>query len=60
MTSENKSIYEYIRGNLVNGELPPDFSLPKEKQPDKVTFADGAQDGIAVYHMDVQRLIGFG
>ncbi len=51
MSSESKSLYEYIRENLADGELPPGFSLPREKSKNQITFADGAQDGIAVYHM---------
>lgn len=45
------SIYEYIKEHLVNGELPDDFSLPKEKEENGISFADGALDGIAIYHM---------
>ena len=29
--SEKKSLFEVIKENLVNGELPDDFSLPREE-----------------------------
>lgn len=49
--TDKKSIYETIKENIVNGELPRDFSLPSDKSENQVCFADGARDGIAVYHM---------
>ena len=33
-----------------NGELPPSFSLPKDSNA-RIPFADGAEDGIGIYHM---------
>lgn len=33
-----------------NGELPEDFHLPQEEEQ-QFMFADGAQDGIYIYHM---------
>lgn len=46
-----KSLYNVIKENIKDGRLPEDFSLPKEKFNDKVAFADGAMDGIMIYHM---------
>ena len=45
-------IYERIAGALVNGALPRGFSLPSEETG--IRFADGAMDGIAIYHMGRQ------
>lgn len=46
----SQSLYEYIAENCVEGELPRNFSLPKETEKGKIQFADGAMDGIAMYH----------
>lgn len=51
MKTNVKSIYETIKENIVNGELPRYFSLPSNQSENKVNFADGARDGIGVYHM---------
>lgn len=50
-----RNYVELIADNLVNEELPEDFSLPK---PDNgaLRFADGARDGITVYHTAPQGL----
>ncbi len=45
------SIYEYIKMHVVNNELPGDFSLPTEPVEGKLRFADGALDGMTMYHM---------
>ena len=46
------SLYDLIAASIVNGELPRDFSLPKPQNGDgELFFADGAQDGICIYHM---------
>lgn len=56
------SIYSAIRSALqADGTLPPDFCLRKKAEDNKITFADGAMDGIAIYHMghgepDIQPL----
>ena len=42
------SLYEIIGQNMKDGILPEDFSLPEEG--DGVRFADGAKDGILLYH----------
>ncbi len=51
MKQGGKSIYEIIKENLINGVLPRAFSLPSDNSEHKVRFADGAMDGIAIYHM---------
>lgn len=50
--TDEMPIYERIAGALVNGALPRDFSLPSEETG--IRFADGAMDGIAIYHMGRQ------
>ena len=50
--TDEMPIYERIAGALVNGELPRGFSLPSEETG--IRFADGAMDGIAIYHMGRQ------
>ena len=50
-----RSLYEYIESSLVNGELPSDFSLPYENE-DGVVWADGAMDGVMIYHMTPSEL----
>lgn len=52
--SNNKSLLEVITDNIKGGVLPDTFSLPKEddnSNPNKIRFADGAMDGICIYHM---------
>lgn len=54
MISTSESIYENIcRARNELEELPLEYSLPPEEafSPDKPRFADGALDGIALYHM---------
>lgn len=56
MNTTPESIYENIcRARNELGTLPPEYSLPAESgaAQDKVRFADGAMDGIALYHMGV-------
>lgn len=43
-------ILTYIQENLVNGELPRDFNLPLEITKNSFPYADGAEDGIKLYH----------
>lgn len=50
--SERKPILEYIAAHITDDELPADFSLPKDDSDSvRVRFADGALDGIGIYHM---------
>ncbi len=51
MLTEKESLYGRIQNHLVDGELPADFSLIPRKDKNQITFADGARDGIAIYHM---------
>ncbi len=54
MNTITESIYENIcKSRDEQGMLPPKYSLPAEKIPEagKARFADGALDGIAIYHM---------
>lgn len=56
MNTTAESIYENIcRSRNTLGMLPPEYSLPQEEASaeSKVRFADGALDGIAIYHMGV-------
>ncbi len=50
-----QSLYEYIEAHLEEGVLPSDFSLPQEKTENGLRFADGAMDGMAMYHMMGQK-----
>ncbi len=50
-----KPIYELISENIQDGVLNKEFSLPKEES-NHVPFADGAMDGISVYHMGASDL----
>ena len=49
--SEKESLYHYIKKNMVGDQLPKEFSLPKDTPKNQIIFADGAEDGIAIYHM---------
>lgn len=51
--NEKKSLYDIIKENVKDGELPGTFSLPKEDDddPNKVSWADGAMDGVSIFHM---------
>lgn len=51
MNNEKISLYDVISNAIVDGELPQDFSLPTEGTNEGVKFADGAMDGIIIYHM---------
>ncbi len=46
------SLYNYITNNVDSeGRLPKTFSLPDETSGNGMRFADGALDGISIYHM---------
>lgn len=52
VNNQGKSLYEVISSAVVDGELPQDFSLPKQSDGEnEIIFADGALDGVGVYHM---------
>ena len=50
-----KALYELIAGAAVDGRLPEDFSLPREDDG-RMPFADGAMDGIMIYHHAASEL----
>lgn len=50
---KNTPLYDVIKKSVMNGYLPDDFSLPKDKEEGRINFADGALDGILLYHMGV-------
>ena len=50
LETKDLSIYELIKTSIqTNGELPEDFKLPP-KDPNGVPWADGAMDGVYIYH----------
>ena len=50
LETKDLSIYELIKNSIqANGELPEDFKLPP-KDPNGVPWADGAMDGVYIYH----------
>ena len=51
LENKNLSIFELIETSIQpNGELPEDFKLPP-KDPNGVPWADGALDGVCIYHL---------
>lgn len=48
--TEQKSIYELISENIIDGKLDENFVLPDDSEG-TVKFAAGAMDGMCVYHM---------
>lgn len=56
--TQTQSLYEYIRAAvepLKQTNVLPDFSLPADPSS-PLPFADGAQDGIATYHMGAPKV----
>lgn len=50
-------LYESIASAAVNGELPRDFSLPDDSAGESgIKWADGAQDGVSIYHMGTPEI----
>lgn len=58
--SEYNSIYELLAANTVNDRLPDGFSLPKppSTDPTQIRWADGAMDGVSMYHMGFPKITG--
>ena len=55
LETKDLSIYELIKTSIqTNGELPEDFKLPP-KDPNGVPWADGAMDGVYIYHTVVNE-----
>ena len=51
------SLYDYISAAVTDGELPMDFSLPRfSDDNNQVPWADGAKDGVAMYHIGYSKL----
>ena len=50
-----QSVLTDIMDHLLDGELPEDYSLPKE-ETGSVRWADGAADGVAIYHTAPPRV----
>ena len=50
LETKDLSIYELIKNSIqANGELPENFILPP-KDPNGIPWADGAMDGVYIYH----------
>ena len=47
---ESRAIFDIINEAVVDGKLPKDFHLPK-KDDETLPWADGAFDGVSIYHM---------
>ena len=57
--SETPSIYEYICAHVVDGALPADFNLDTfDNGTGGTNMADGALDGISIYHRGRTELPG--
>lgn len=60
--TKEQSLYSAIRTAIQpDGSLPSDFCVRRKAEKNKISFADGAIDGIAIYHMghgepDIQPL----
>lgn len=55
MDKTTQSLYDIIKSALKDSALPDSFSLPRDPSV-KVSFADGAYDGIALYHMGASKM----
>lgn len=52
----NSSLFNMIRQFVQeDGSLPSDFALPKIKTKENLSFADGALDGITIYHCGIHN-----
>jgi hypothetical protein len=57
MDHTEQSLYQIIASSVKDGCLPEDFSLPSESgEETRIRFADGARDGILLYHMGIQDM----
>ncbi len=50
MSDTRQSIYEYMASQIRDDVLPPGFSLPAEEETGLLKWADGAMDGMYIYH----------
>ena len=51
-----QSLYEYIASAETDDGLPRDFSLPDSGADGGISWADGANDGVYLYHMQPTEL----
>ena len=59
LENKNLSIYELIKSSIREcGKLPEDFALPQEEE-NGIPWADGAMDGVFLYHKIIQILLNF-
>lgn len=54
--SSQKSIYQCILDGMENGSLREGFSLPEPEGGRQIRYADGAMDGISLYHMPRKQI----
>ncbi len=55
--NKSESLFKIISSAVVDGELPKDFSLPRStKDENEIVWADGAMDGVGMYHMWVSEM----
>lgn len=54
--TEQKALYQLIKENAEGGRLSNKFSLPSDERKEEIRFADGAMDGICMYHMAPYKL----
>lgn len=55
MDKTTQSLYDIIKSAVKDSALPDSFSLPRDPSV-KVPFADGAMDGIGIYHMGAPEI----
>lgn len=54
--NEPLSLFQYISDAVVDGDLPDGFSLPRlTDKEDEIAWADGAWDGVSIYHMGFDK-----
>lgn len=51
-----KAIFDIIREAMVDGELPANFHLPDNGEGGSISWAEGAMDGILIYHAGTPNL----
>lgn len=50
-------LFELIASSVIDGELPRSFSLPDiSDEEDGIKWADGAMDGVSIYHMGIPEI----
>lgn len=55
MDKTTQPLYDIIKSAVKDGVLPDDFTLPHDPL-EKISFADGAMDGIGIYHMGASEI----